>query len=250
MHMSTRARWLLDEVKKAGAVSLEALEATAEAKYSGSVTYTERQEIVATAADLHVAETRGDPVPPPRRPTTPKESGMDRKQLTSEETRAVAIEYFRGHPGASARECYEYIETLGAPSVSKSTFVNDTGSRIRRELGLRKGRAAPRSREPAKKRAARAKKRAAKSPTQKPAPEKASASVTDDSADFTAGVVQGPDGRDRIVIDTPGGSLTAREEGGGLWFAEFRGAIEGDLLNAMIVDLVKPFMMELEVAPS
>ena len=226
MHMSTRARWLLDEVKKAGAVSIETLEAMAEAKYSGSVTYTERQEIVATAADLHVAETRGDPVPPPRRPTTPKESSMDRKQLTSEETRAVAVEYFKGHPGASARECYEYIETLGTPSVSKSTFLNDTGSKVRRDLGLGKGKKTPRKSTPEKKEVGA----------------RTEGAIRSESAAGRPVRVEEPGpadgGRGRIVIDTPGVSLRASTDFQlalllGALIASVEGAAPGTTMKAL-----------------
>lgn len=252
MHANTRARWLLDEAKKLGGeITMEAMEDLAAHTYSGQMTYVERQELVATALDIYVAERRGEA------PTkTPKEISMDPKQLTSEETRAHAIEFFKNNPRATSRACFEHLTTLGTPSVSESTFINNTASLIRREMrDVLKGKR-PKKVFGAKKQAATKAAGVYLEPmppcsTHEPAPQKASAPEVDETKTAAAEVVHpaaiaDDDERDRIILETPGGKLTARDEGRGTWFAEFQGAIQTDLLNALVADLVGPFTAKRE----
>lgn len=85
------------------------------------------------------------------------------------------------------------------------------------------------------------------------APEPIDEAATEDPRQARAIVLQSPEGedstiglasnddRDRILLETPGGRLIAREDGRGLWYAEFQGAVQTDVLHALVADLVGPF---------
>jgi hypothetical protein len=48
--------------------------------------------------------------------------------------------------------------------------------------------------------------------------------------------------RDRIVLETPRGRLTALHEGADTWLVEFKGAVSADVVHLLVADLVGPFM--------
>lgn len=246
MHANTRARWLLDEARKMGGeITMEAMEDLASHIYSGQMTYVEREELVVTALGLYVEERRGESPPPtaqkdpaPTAQKTPKENDMAGTKMSTEDLRRHAADFLQENPTATAAEAWTYVSGQGTPSLKASSFKSMVVPQVRKELGvsgrpLRKG--TPGKPVPTKKPAV--------APKVTPAP----ARTATEGADAGRAVVLPPaedepsDDRDRIVLETPGGRLTARDEGRDTWFVEFEGAVTTDLLHSLVADLVGPF---------
>jgi len=58
--------------------------------------------------------------------------------LTYALTRELALEFFRAHPEATARECYAAVSQHGQPHCALNSFAASLVPSVRRQLGIRR----------------------------------------------------------------------------------------------------------------
>jgi len=262
--MRIRAQAILSECIGAGKdVTHDALQGICREKFAKDTPYIEREEIITQAMELHVAQKRGE---------APSDG-----TLTTAEVRMHARDFFRKDPKASSPEAWEYVKSIGTPSIRFTSFQSTVCVDVRKELGIKGpkgggkrrrqrgtvGKASarvPEGLEPVVRReeTTRAKQDPATdefaiSNGNGPGPlawtpgpaggSLTSPAVTLTEAEARASATEAArdDDRDQITLETPGGRLTARHEGADTWLVEFRGAVPAEVVHLLVADLVGPF---------